>query len=235
VTTDIDRAPVHEALAWPDKAAALVITTAESYTGAAELLKAIKGLRAKIAETFGPHIKRAFDAHKALVAEQRAAEDPLTQAESAIKGKLIAYDREQERIRREAEAAAREAARRDEEQRRLDEAAALEREAAATGNLGLQAEAEALIAAPVEVAPVIVAKQTPKVAGISYRETWAFEVTDLGALVKHVSQNPGLLHLLRPNDTAIGQMVRAQREGFKVPGIITRKDRQVAAGRWEAR
>lgn len=227
----IDRASVDEALTWPERARAVVIATADAYVLAAELTKGIKALRARIAETFDPHIQRAHQAHKALVAEKAAAERPLTEAETVIKGKLIAYDAEQDRIRRAEERRLAEEARKAEEARRLDEAAAMEMDAIAAGDPGLQAEAEALISTPV-LAPVIsLPKATPKVDGISFRETWGGEVTDLLALVKHIAAHPEHLNLVAPNTTAINGLARSLRQSLNIPGIRAVASRQVASGR----
>lgn len=245
----IDQEPVREALSWPDRAAALTITTPDSYVSAGELLKGIKALRAKIAETFEPHIKRAFEAHRALVAERRAAEDPLTSAEAVIKGKLVAYDTEQERLRREEEARQRAEAKRIEEIRQIEEAAELERQSrertaqAATVDdeierqiveqeaAELQQQAEATIAQPVEAPIVFVPKFTPKVAGISYRETWSAQVTDPMALVRHVAAHPEHANLLTPNTVALNQMARSLQKSMAIPGVKAVATKQVASGR----
>jgi hypothetical protein len=89
-----------EALSWPDRARATVITDSTTYTDACELLKGIKALRVRIGETFDPHIGRAFQAHRALCKEKQDAEAPLTEAERILKAALVAYDDAQERIRR---------------------------------------------------------------------------------------------------------------------------------------
>ena len=246
----IDPAPAQEALTWPERATSLAITTPDTYVAAGEMLKGIKALRAKIAETFEPHIKRAFEAHRALVAERRAAEDPLTSAEGVIKGKLVAYDTEQERLRRIEEARVREEARRQEEIRRLEEAAELERqsrERAAQAALlvddeierqiaqqeaaELQTQAEATIAEPVEAPVVFVPKATPKVAGIVYRETWSAQVVDLMALVRHVAAHPEHANLLTPNTTALNGLARSLRQSMAIPGVKAVATRQVASGR----
>lgn len=227
----IDQAPVVEAMTWPARAEALAILSADDYRQSAELLKAIKALRATIAETFGPHVKRAFDAHRALVAEQRAAEEPLTKAEAIIKGKLLTFEREQELLRREEESRLREIARQDEERRRLEEAAAMELEASATGDAELQAEAEAYLAQPVAAPVVTVAPMTPKVAGITYRETWSGEVTDALALVKHIAAHPEHLNLVTPNMTAINGLARSLRGSLSIPGVRAVSTRQIASGR----
>jgi hypothetical protein len=211
-----------EALAWPDRARSTTVTDDGSYTIAAELLKGIKALRQKIAETFDPHIKRAFDAHRALCREKQDAEAPLTEAEGVLKRSLIAYDTEQERVRRAEETRLREEARRQEEQRRLDEAAALELQAAETDDELLRAEAEEMLAAPIETPAVVVAKTTPKVAGVSFREVWKFRILDARKVPDEYK---------KVDEIKVGGVVRALRGGTKIPGIEVYAERIASAGR----
>lgn len=219
-TTDVTT----EALSWPDRARALTVTTAATYTMAGELLLGIKDLRGRIVATFGPHTKRAFEAHRALVAEQRAAEAPLMEAERLVKDQLRAYDDAQERVRRETQRQLEAVARQQAEERQLAEALAAEA-------AGETAEAEAIInEAP---APVVVqvAKATPTVAGISYRETWAAEVTDLAALVVFVADSPAHANLLLANGPALNGLARSLKGAMHIPGVKAVCTRDVAAGR----
>lgn len=220
----------NEALAWPDRARAVVIKDDASYTGAAELLKGIKALRQRIADTFDPHIKRAHEAHKGLVKEKATAEAPLTEAESIVKRSLVAYQAEQDRLRREEARKLEEAARREEETRRLDEAAALERVAEDTGDESMRAMAHEVMDAPMAVAAAPVQPATPKVAGISYRDTYSARVVSLPRLIAFVAKNPQFANLLVPNTTALNQLARAQKEMLQVDGIEVVKERVAAAG-----
>ena len=226
----IDPAPAAEALTWPEKAGGLAVTDSPTYTIAGEFLKGIKALRARIAETFDPHIARAFQAHRALVKEKADAEAPLQVAERAIKDKLVTYDQAQEQIRLAEQRRLQEAARKAEETRRLAEAAAMEAEALANGDTALQAEAEALIAAPVETPAIIIEKSTPKVAGISYRVTYAAEVVSLPALIGYVATHPDQINLLLANTVALNQMARAMKMALHIPGVKVIEKRDIAAG-----
>lgn len=208
-----------EALAWPDRARAMTVTSAESYTGACEMLKGIKALRQKVSDTFDPHIKRAVDAHRALLAEKRDAEAPLSEAERILKDSIVAYDTAQDRLRREEERRLQEIARREEEQRRLEEAAALERQAAAADDVELRAEAEAMLSEPIHAPTVVVAKSTPKVAGISYRETWSARVVSLSKLIAWVARHPECANYLAANLPALNAAARAQKNGLRVDGV----------------
>lgn len=209
-----------EALTWPDRARAVVITDTPSYLAAAELLRGIKALRGKVADTFTPLRQKAHAAWKAVCAAQDAADAPLTEAEGVIKLALRDWDTAQERVRQAEAARLAELARQAEADRRLAEAAALEREATASGDDGLRAEAEALIAAPVETPVVQVAKATPTVAGISYREVWKFEIVDANALPREY---------LLPDMTRIGGVVRAMKDATRIPGIRVYAEKTLAA------
>lgn len=221
---------VREAQTWPDRARAVRIVDSRTYEVAADMLLGIKALRTQIGADLDPLIKSAYEHHRDLVAFKRKSDDPLAEAEGIIKGGLKTYDEEQERLRQEEERRLQEIARKEAEDRALAEAAALEREAVESGDPSLLFEAHALVDEPV-VAPVVqLARSTPKVAGISYKEAYRAEVTDLLALVRYVAQHPEHLALLQANTTALNGMARSMKDGLKLPGVRVIKDRIVAAG-----
>ena len=204
-----------EALSWPDRAKTLKVKDNDSYLQGGDLLKGIKALRQKIAELFDPHIKRAYDAHKALVREKADAEMPLTEAERIIKGALVAYTEEQERKRRDEERRLAEEARRREEDRRVAEAAALEQAGEYDEAVAVLAEAET---APTPV--VVLASATPKVQGISYRTVWRFRIIDAKKIPDEYKV---------PDETKIGAVVRAMKGETRIAGIEVYEDRIAAA------
>ena len=176
-----------EALTWPDRARALIITDTPSCVIAADTLKGIKALRVRIAETFDPHIRAAHEAHKGLVAEKAKAEAPLTEAESIIKRGLSAYEQEQQRLARIEADRLSALARQAEIDRKLAEALAAEAQ-------GDDVAAAEILAEPIVSAPVFVAPVVPKVSGVSYRTTYSARVTDKAALVKICAANPQFLN-----------------------------------------
>lgn len=211
-----------EAVSWPDRARALAVTTPETYSLAAEMLLGIKALRRKIADTFDPHIKRAYDVHRGLTREKADAEAPLTETERIVKDKLASYDQEQERQQRERQRQADALARQHEEDERLERAAAMELAGKAHGDTELVAEAEALIAEP---APMVVAapvaKATPKVAGISYRDAWKFRIVNEAVIPRQY---------LSVNESAIRSVVNGLKDKANIPGVEVYSERVVAAG-----
>ena len=201
-----------KALTVPDKARQIKVVDNDTYLAAGQMLVEIKGLRKEINSTFDPIIKKAYEAHREAKAQKTRAESPLIEAENIIKPALKNYDDEQERKRRQEEARLQEIARKQEEDRRLAEAAEIEK----SGDKKL---AEAVLAAPVEVAPVIVAKTAPKVQGISFTERWTFRVV-----------NPALVprEFMKLDEVKTGQYARAMKSAGKIPGIEIYSEKSVS-------
>ncbi len=212
------------ALTMPEQARALRIADAVTYQHACDFLKAIKALRAEITDTFDDHIRRAFEAHRALCAEKREAEAPLTEAERIVKAALVVWDDEQERIRKAEQARLEAEARQQEEARRLEEAQLL-------ADCGEAAMADALLDEPIQTPAIAIAPTTPKVSGIAYRETWSAEVVDLVALIKYCAANPAFAALLLPAMPALNAQARSLKGQLRIPGVRAKCTRDVAAGR----
>lgn len=175
--------------------------------------------------------------------EQERAARARREAEEAARIERERLEREQheaeaeaKRIRQEAEASERarqaeaDAARRSGDEaaaKAAEEAAALQRAEAErmASEAAFIAENAAQELQLAEVAPVYVpAIQQPKAAGISTRQNWKADVTDLKALViaagdaaKHGDTT--LLGYLQANEKAIGQVVRALKAQARIPGV----------------
>lgn len=224
---------VHDTLDQRPEWAPLDLTPVASHTqyaNVADYLKTIKAFQRRVTDFFKPHKDRALAAHRALVEDERKALEPALVDELTCKRLMLAWDSEQERVRRAEEQRRQEEARQEEEARRVAEAAALESEALATGDSALLDQAMELIEMPAP-SPVIapVEKQTPKVVGVSYRETWSARVVSLPALIKFVATHPEHINLLQPNLPALNQMARAMRGALKVDGVQAVSERTVAA------
>jgi hypothetical protein len=138
-------------------AADFVIDSPELYQAAAEDLKRVKVLAKTVEDT---RVSITGPLHQAKVAVDNLFKGPTTflqQAESALKGAMLKWDQEQERIRREEERKAEEARRaeqarldaerrqKEEEARKADEEARrLEEEARAAAAAGNEQQAEQL-------------------------------------------------------------------------------------------
>jgi len=219
-----------EALDIARLARALAIVDMPSYRRASELLLGIKALLERIADTFDPHIKRAFATHRGLLASKQATEAPLLEAERWLKGGLVAYDVAQEEIRKAEEARRQAQLQADDDIRRMNEAAALELEAQATGNDALLVEAQRVLAEPSTLPTIILPSLTPKVAGITHRDQWTAEVESVTQLVAHVAAHPEHLGLLQVNQPALNAMARALKGAMQIPGVRAVRTPMVAAG-----
>jgi invasion protein IalB len=195
------------------RANTLAVTTAEEYQIAAELLRSIKTVRDNIAATFDEPIKAAHQAHKAMLEAKKKHEAPLSLAESTVKTKMNAWTTAQERKRREEEARLREQAQKEEEERRLREAQELERQ-------GENQAAEALVSAPVIAPTVVVAKQVPKVEGVSTRSVWRFRIVNEAAVPREY---------MTVDEKKIGGVVRSLGNKANIPGVEVYEETIVAA------
>jgi hypothetical protein len=143
-----------------------------------------------------------------LIAERDTVKKPVEAAVKRVKSLMAAWDTAQEQAR-QAEARRLEAeARAREEERKLAEAVAV----AAVDPV----EADAILEEEIMVAPVFVPKETPKIEGIVYRETWKFQIVDETAIPREY---------LIPNEKVIGQIVRSLKGQTNIPGIRVYSER----------
>lgn len=127
------------------QANSIVVKTAEQEGAAIEFIRGLKDLRQKVVDTFGPMKSKAHAAWKEVVAQENKHMEPLDAAEKTIRGKIIGFQAEQERLRKAEEARLNELAQK-EQQKRIDAAgkrvnALLEKSSDVAGQIaGLEAE-----------------------------------------------------------------------------------------------
>jgi len=185
------------------------IATAENYSAAGALWTTLKDMRAKVDESFDGIISKAHAAHKEALAQKKKHDEPLEQGQKAIKQRMIAWDQEQERLRKL------EQARIDAENKRKAEEDALELAAELEKAGEVHAAAEVL-EAPLDVQQAVIPKSVPKVEGFSYRSNWVFDVVDANAVTREYL----CLDLVK-----IGQVVRAMKGATNIPGIKPREEK----------
>jgi hypothetical protein len=197
-----------------------------------------------VVSKFAPAKADAHDLHKRVIAEEKAELAPIEQSKALVVAAIDDYDARQKRIaeaKAAEEAAARNRALLDEAEARarakrleaddaaamgLDvEAAVLEQSAAATEDMALTITIEAESAA--------VPNYTPPT---DRRESWSAEVTDLQKLCRYIADaDPALFALVRdfvrPNQTALNALARAQKSRLNIPGVSARDTSRVVAGR----
>lgn len=230
-----------ESVTWAERALGLRITDAATCVNASQLLRSIKGLRTDIANWFAPHLDAAMEtkrkaeaARKGLADEKDRMEAPLVEAEGVIKRTLLAWESEQERIRRAEEQRLQAEAQREAEAQTLNAAAALEMDANAMRSPEvaeeMRQEAADILAQPIDAPVVSVAKLMPKVQGVTYRDQWkAHPEIDVRQLAAAVASGAVPATFLLPNLTAINQFARATQGAQPVAGVKFWNDRIVAA------
>jgi hypothetical protein len=204
------------------QAVALAVIDQESADHAGKVISAIRSLRKRVAETFDPIVEAAHKAHRMAIAKRTEHDGPLANAEVLLKSRIGEWGALEERKRREEAARlAAEARRRDEEQR-LAEAEALEA-------AGENEAADRALEAPPLPPPAPAATIKPKVAGVSMRQVWHVEVSDLGALVKAIAEGKAALACIRADEGAIKKLVDATAGQTVPPGVRAWQAPAVAA------
>jgi hypothetical protein len=199
---------------------ALVVQSPEEYSATAEHLKTIKTFQRSVVDWFRPLKAKAKAAHDGLCIEERKMLQPSYEDENRIKAALVAYNNKQEQLRREETLRLQREQREREEAERLEQAAALECEAQATGEAGYQEAAQHLLDAPMAISSVEPeTPATPKVEGLSYRETYRAQVLDLMMLVKAVAAGQQPIALLLANQSALDGMARSLKTSMAIPGV----------------
>ena len=169
------------------RALELQITDSNSYQMAAQELLGIKAKLKLIDAKFDPGIKKSYEAYKYAknLKDQFIAAQRLSEAEITYKTKLIAYQQAENRKQKIAEAEAEEKARKAREQ--------AEKDAKKAEKNGHPEKAQAIM----ENIPAVIIpqKETPKIQGISTKEIWHAEITDIAQVDrKYLIENMPLLN-----------------------------------------
>lgn len=203
-------------------AAVIVIKTPAQYQQAGEHLKTVNAAL-EVIETARVRITGPLNTSIREVNNQaRESSAPWLHAQQTLKRGLLAYSNEQLRIQREQQQRADEAARKTQEKLQL--------QAATAQAAGKMEKAEVLQSRAEAVVPAIITREIPKVAGLSTRENWFAECTDLDKLVAAVAAGTAPLSLLMANDKVLGQQARSLKKDFIVPGVRVWSEKSLAAG-----
>jgi hypothetical protein len=196
------------------------IVNQPQYESAAETLKAIKGFAAEL-ETARKKITTPLDAAKKAVMDLfRVPATALENAEAKVKGAMLTYANEQERIRREQEEKLRIQA----EEKARKEREKLEERARKAAESGKSEKATALLeqaAEVVAVAPVI-SPRVEKVSGISTKTIWK-------ARVRNVALVPREYMVV--DESALNKVAQATKGSLAIPGVEFYSEQVMSAGR----
>lgn len=189
-----DQAPVQAKLVpLATELATFKIDSADAYRRAAELLKAYVQGRKTTRAMFDDATEKANAAHKALTKLRGEAEKPWSDGEDKLRKLMSEWDQAERRRMEEERKAQEAAAKKRAEEERLEQAIEKEEE-------GDKAGAAALLDAPVPAPYVPPPAPPPKIAGISNRQAWDFEIIDATKL---------RADLLLPNLVEIRKLVNA--------------------------
>ena len=223
----------------------LKIDNQDSLEKASNLRKTLKELLSRIDITRKNITKPLDEAKKNIMSLFRPIETAVENNLRHIDRSIMTYTTEQERLRLEAEAKLRKAAEAEEAKIRAekerqervwrDKQEAAQKEAERLAKAGkaeeaakAQAEADRAAqkaeerreqAAEVQVVAPTLASNVQKVAGLSYRDNWSAEVTDLMTLVRAVAEGKASVNFLLPNSPALNAQARTTRDSMIVPGV----------------
>jgi di/tripeptidase len=196
----------NEALDWPSRARALgeLLTPAHVQT-ATEYLLAIRDLQKKVEDEIGPMVQSAHATHKRTVEFRKAAEEPLKEAEVFIKNILADYS--------------------ELEHRRL-----LTRESERESEVKKLAAARADAGDPIETLPVVYEEPTSVVQGISTRQNFKAEVTDMKAFLLAMVEtldDDAFRRLVKINQRILNEVADNLGPGVQLPGLTVTAHRVV--------
>lgn len=215
---DQDITVEEKALSVVDQAKAVKVVDAGTYTEAGHLWKSIGDMIKEVKETFDPICDAAHKAHKQAVEKRSKYLDPLTSAQKSVKQLMSAYDAQQEAIRLAEQRRLEEIARKEAEERALMDAIAAEEEAQRNGATKEEAQQEsaAIISQPVYVAPVVLQKETPRVAGLSFRTIWKARVVNEALIPRQ---------FMAVDMVKVNGVVRSLKGQHGIPGIEAYEER----------
>jgi hypothetical protein len=194
------------------KAQALEIKDNPQYFTATDFLKGIKALEKEVEDTFDPIIEKSHLAHKEALSQKDKYFKPLVNAERLIKSKIGEFLVIEERKRKEAEDKLRREAdkKREELERKAEEAAAN----------GKESKAEQYQEKANNVVAPTLAPTVEKVEGISFRENWYAEVTDINLLPKTY---------MLPDMVKLNKFAKAMKDSVAVPGVTFKCEKIVSS------
>ena len=209
-------------------AVTLKVTDPITQYQASQVLLAIAALRKEVADTFRPMKEAAFKAHRTVCEQEKKHDQPLADAERAVKAQIGNFVAEQNRLAREAEEAARKAEheRAEHEALELSQQRAIE-DAVALESIGDTVGAQAVLDNPAPmpvryVAPAPIAPAVAQVAGVSTREDWDFRIIDEMAIPREY---------LLVNESAIRALGRTTKGKARIAGVEFYPKQVVAASR----
>ncbi len=202
------------------QAGACEVANQQDYNNAAEVCKDIK-VRIKAIEDYWKDLKdKAYKAWKDICAKEKELLDPYTKAESFIKGKMTAWQRqkmEEERAQRE-----------EQERRKREESELLLKEAAKADGEGDTERAGFMFEAAEQVQNMKFEQpKQEKTAGTAVKTVWKARVVNASLVPISIAGA-----IIRPIDEKVlNDLARASKGNMAIPGVEFYEDIQIAVSR----
>jgi len=193
----------------------LAVISANEYSLAADIRKQAKAHIAKVKATLRDPKEKAKAAHTAICTLEKELLEPAETAVEIVDQKMLAWNREQERVQHEAQAKADEEARKQAEAQRVVEFREAVIEGVAPDTL------KEMLSTPLVVPIFEVKKEIPSGTGATVRKAWKGECTHFGTLVSAVADGKLPLSFMGLNQTALDEYAREHRESGNAPGYRT--------------
>lgn len=198
------------------QARGIVISTDNSYISCGESLKADKQHLAFIEKERKKATDPLDEVKKTIMGWFKPAKDNLEKAIQIKGSAMMAWDNKKQELTRIENARLADIARKEAE--KLAERA---RKAQESGKVEKAAELLAQAQMKQAVVPTVQA-EAPKIAGLTTRDNWTFEVVDINLVPREY---------LCTDDKKIGQVVRATKGTLAIPGIKVIKETKMAGSR----
>jgi|GEM_PF-4849848 len=228
------------------------ISDAASVEAASAILVRLGKAKKYVKENLDPVVEHEKRIHQEAIALRGSFLDPLTEFDVAIRQKILAWQKEEDRKAEEAAAAERKRLQEEAENKRKEDAR-LAAEAAAIAQAQAeaieeddpieadrlryeaeqaQADAQKNLSAPLTITapPPIVGTVAKAVAGVGTTETWKGDVVDLFALVVAVAEKRAPIEILAPVQKVVNDVAKGVRSEGIVNGIRVWKEKGLRVG-----
>jgi len=193
------------------KADKIKVVDQKSFSVAEKMLVTVKDFIKGVNDLFDPPIKKAHEAHRAMIAAKKEVADPLLDAEKSLKSGLKTYLMEEARARHEAE-----------EKRKFEQEALLaklekERD---DGDTKLAEETFDKIEEIHEESLKV--EETPQMVGVTKKTLIRWKVSDLDLVPRD---------LLTVDKPKVDEIVKRMKMNASIPGIEVYEDLVIATKR----
>jgi hypothetical protein len=215
---------VQNALDFCSSVTSVVITTEDEYLNNCELTKKVTKYDKDVDKELKALLKPINDERDEIKSYFKNVQIPLKNLREKLRLSLADYTAEKERKRiaaqKKAEVEAEKERQRLEAQAKKDaeksQAAAENGDTTKAEEYHLRSKVRQDMAESVE--PAVIPKETPKVAGISYRTDWSARVTDKKKFVEYCAQH-GKLEYLDINMKLLNAFAKSFKDTIELPGI----------------